>query len=243
MPGEFDRYNMQRMVLLSANISPGRDLRSVSREVGDCIRRAGDPPRGVTVVQRGQVPPMDQTLAGLELGLAIAIGAIFLLLTANFQSIRLPLVVLSTVPAILAGVTSALWLTGTTLNVQSFMGAIMATGVGVANAILLVTFAERSRRAGLAAAPAATEGAQSRLRPILMTSLAMIAGMVPMAIALGEGGEQTAPLARAVIGGLVASTLAVLLVLPAIFAIVQGRAGVKSASIHPDAQGNEPVKG
>ena len=118
----------------------------------------------------------------------------------------------------------------------------MAIGVGVANAILLVTFAERSRHEGLAAIRAAAEGAKSRLRPILMTSLAMIAGMVPMALALGEGGEQTAPLGRAVIGGLLASTISVLLVLPAFFAIVQGGATIKSASLHPDDPGAQEVQ-
>jgi multidrug efflux pump subunit AcrB len=242
MPGEFDRYNMQRMVLLSANIAPGRDLKGVNQEVETAIRRAGEPPKGVTINLRGQVPPMNQTLSGLTLGLGLAIAAIFLLLMANFQSIRLPLVVLSTVPAIVSGVAVALKLSGTTLNVQSFMGAIMAIGVGVANAILLVTFAERSRHEGLAALRAAAEGARSRLRPILMTSLAMIAGMVPMALALGEGGEQTAPLGRAVIGGLLASTVSVLLVLPAFFAIVQGRATMKSASLHPDDPGAQEVQ-
>jgi multidrug efflux pump subunit AcrB len=234
MPGEYDRYNMQRMVLLSANIAPGKDLKSVNQEVEDAIKRAGEAPKGVVINHRGQVPPMKQTLAGLTLGLGLAIAAIFLLLMANFQSIRLPLVVLSTVPAIVTGVVLALKLTETTLNVQSFMGAIMAIGVGVANAILLVTFAERSRREGSAPAKAAAEGARSRLRPILMTSVAMTAGMIPMALALGEGGEQTAPLGRAVIGGLAASTLSVLFILPSFFAIVQGRATVKSASIHPD---------
>jgi multidrug efflux pump subunit AcrB len=185
---------------------------------------------------------MNQTLAGLSLGLGLGIAAIFLLLMANFQSIRLPLVVLSTVPAIMAGVAVALKLSGTTLNVQSFMGAIMAIGVGVANAILLVTFAERSRREGLGPIPAAAEGARSRLRPILMTSFAMIAGMIPMALALGEGGEQTAPLGRAVIGGLSASTFAVLLVLPAFFAIVQERATIRSASLHPDDLASQGVQ-
>jgi multidrug efflux pump subunit AcrB len=233
IPGEYDRYNMQRMVLFSANLAGGRDLKSVAREVEAAVRRAGEPPKGVTVTLRGQVPPMDQTLSGLTLGLELAIAAIFLLLMANFQSIRLPLAVLSTVPAILAGVVVSLRLSGTTINVQSFMGAIMAIGVGVANAILLVTFAEKSRREGRSAREAAVEGARSRLRPILMTTFAMIAGMVPLALSLGEGGEQTAPLGRAVIGGLVASTISVLLVLPAIFAILQSRAGTKSASIHP----------
>jgi multidrug efflux pump subunit AcrB len=234
MPGEYDRYNMQRMVLLSANIAPGRDLKSVNQEVEAVIKRAGEVPKGVVINLRGQVPPMNQTLAGLTLGLGLAIAAIFLLLMANFQSIRLPLVVLSTVPAILTGVVVALKLTGTTLNVQSFMGAIMAIGVGVANAILLVTFAEQGRREGHPPAKAVAEGARSRLRPILMTSFAMIAGMIPMSLALGEGGEQTAPLGRAVIGGLSASTVSVLIFLPAIFAIVQSGATTKSASIHPD---------
>src|SRR5262249_15449997 len=155
----------------------------------------------------------------------IAIVAIILVLTAFFQSPRVALVVLSAIPAVLAGVAVALWITRTTLNVQSFMGAIMAIGVSVANAILLVTFAEHDRRNGLTATAAALSGATSRLRPILMTSLAMIAGMIPIALALGEGGEQTAPLGRSVIGGLAASTIAVLTILPLTFAIVQSRSG------------------
>jgi multidrug efflux pump subunit AcrB len=127
-----------------------------------------------------------------------------------------------------------LWLTGTTLNVQSFMGAIMAIGVSVANAILLVTFAEQRRREGLDAERAVADGARSRLRPILMTTFAMIAGMIPLALALGEGGDQTAPLGRAVIGGLAASTVAVLLFLPALFAMAQRRASAAPASLHPE---------
>src|SRR5262249_42304641 len=130
-----------------------------------------------------------------------------------------------------------------TLNVQSFMGAIMAIGVSAANAILLVTFAEHYRREGQPADVAATEGARSRLRPILMTSTAMIAGMVPLALAFGEGGEQTARLGRAVIGGLAASTIAVLTILPSIFAIVQRRASRASASLHPDDDGSDEQEG
>jgi len=167
------------------------------------------------------------------LGLLLAIVVIFLLLVANFQSIRVSLVILSTIPAVVTGVAIALWITGATLNVQSFMGAIMAIGVSVANAILLVTFAEQKRREGMEADAAAMEGASSRLRPILMTSMVMIAGMIPMALAIGEGGEQTAPLGRAVIGGLVASTLAVLTVLPLIFGMAQRKASRASASLHP----------
>ncbi|MBI4454832.1 MAG: efflux RND transporter permease subunit [Acidobacteria bacterium] len=233
MPGEYDRYNQQRMVTITANIE-GKDLGTVAAEVGDAIRRAGELPRGVTVNMRGQVPPMNQTLDGLRAGLLIAVLAIFLLLAANFQSVRVAFVVLSTIPAVIAGVALALWITGTTLNVQSFMGAIMAIGVSVANAILLVTFAEETRRRGKDAAAAALEGAERRLRPILMTTVAMIAGMIPLALALGRGGEQTAPLGCAVIGGLAASTLAVLLVLPLVFAMAQRQADRSSASLHPD---------
>jgi multidrug efflux pump subunit AcrB len=139
-----------------------------------------------------------------------------------------------TIPAVIAGVVLMLWLTQTTLNIQSFMGAIMAIGVAVANAILLVTFAERSRVEGREPWEAAIEGARSRLRPILMTSFAMLAGMVPMALGLGEGGEQSAPLGRAVIGGLLGATCATLIILPAILATLQSRHAPVSASLDPD---------
>ncbi|MGH9855661.1 MAG: efflux RND transporter permease subunit, partial [Blastocatellia bacterium] len=230
--GQYDRYNQQRMVTIIGNIA-GADLGNAAREVSEAITRAGEVPRGVRVDVRGQVPPMQQTQSGLQLGLLLAIAVIFLLLTANFQSLRVALVILSMIPAVVAGVAAALWLTGTTLNVQSFMGAIMAIGVSVANAILLVTFAEQRRREGQEAEAAVMDGATSRLRPILMTSFAMIAGMIPMALGIGEGSEQTAPLGRAVIGGLAASTVAVLLVLPLVFAMAQRGASRASASLHP----------
>lgn len=235
--GQYDRYNQQRMVTIIGNIA-NRDLGSAAKEVNAAIARTGEVPRGVTVSMRGQVPPMQQTQSGLQLGLLLAIATIFLLLTANFQSLRLALVIMAVIPAVIAGVALALWLTGTTLNVQSFMGAIMAIGVSVANAILLVTFAEQRRLEGAESYAAAVEGAKSRLRPILMTSFAMIAGMIPMALAIGEGGQQTAPLGRAVIGGLAASTLAVLIVLPLVFAMAQRKAGRASASLHPE----EPIR-
>jgi multidrug efflux pump subunit AcrB len=233
MVGEYDRYNQQRMITITANIERS-DLSSVANEVNAAIKRAGEAPKTSRIDVRGQVPQMEQTRTGLELGLLIAIVAIVLLLTAFFQSPRIALVVLSTIPAVLAGVAISLWITRTTLNVQSFMGAIMAIGVSVANAILLITFAEASRRKGLNADEAARSGAVSRLRPILMTSFAMIAGMVPIALAFGQGGEQTAPLGRAVIGGLAASTIAVLTILPLTFAMVQRKASRESESLHPD---------
>jgi multidrug efflux pump subunit AcrB len=241
-PGEYDRYNMKRLVSLTANIA-GEDLGRVAGHIRKALDEAGEPPRGVEVDVRGQVVPMQQMFGalaggrlfeGLTAGLGMAVLVIFLLLAAYFQSLRLALVVVFTAPAVIAGVALALLVTETTLNLQSFMGAIMAVGVGTANAILLVTFAERARRQGAAASDAAVDGGRHRLRPILMTTCAMIAGMVPLALGLGEGGEQTAPLGRAVIGGLLAATVTTLLVLPAVFALVQGRAGRRSASLDPD---------
>jgi multidrug efflux pump subunit AcrB len=186
------------------------------------------------VAVRGQLATMEETFTNITAGLGVAVAVIFLLLAANFQSLRLAFVVVSTVPAVLAGVVLLLRLTGTTLNVQSFMGAIMAIGVAVANAILLVTFAEQARRRGGSAFAAAIEAARARIRPVLMTSAAMIAGMVPMALALGEGAAATAPLARAVIGGLLAATAATLLVLPSVYSLVQQSATPGSPSLDPD---------
>jgi multidrug efflux pump subunit AcrB len=231
--GEYDRYNMQRTISVTANLF-GTDLGSATRQVAQALKELGDPPPKVTVTVRGQVVPLQQMLGGLKAGLLMAVGVIFLLLAANFQSFKLSLVVILSIPAVVVGVVLALWLTDTTINIQSFMGAIMAVGVAVANAILLVTFAERSRIEGKASITAAIEGASSRLRPILMTSFAMIAGTFPMALGLGESGEQTAPLGRAVVGGLAAATVATLFILPSVFAIVQGRAHRRSASLDPD---------
>ena len=229
---QYDRYNMQRTLTVRANIS-NEDLGSAARRVAKAVADLGAPPPRVSVTMRGQVAPMAEMLDGLRQGLMIAIGAIFLLLAANFQSLKLSIIVMSTAPAALAGVALSLWLTHTTINLDSFMGAIMALGVAVANAILLVTFAERSRISGATAAEAAKEGARSRLRPILMTSLAMIAGMLPVAIGLGNADMQMVPLGRAVIGGLGASTLATLFVLPAIFARVQKNSHRRGVSVEP----------
>lgn len=242
MPGEIDRYNMRRVVSLTAN-AVGADLGHVAGLIEAALASAGEAPRGVVVEVRGQIVPMRQMFGGLAggglfegltAGLILAIVVIVLLLAAYFQSLRLALIVISTAPAVIIGVVAGLVVTGTTLNIQSFMGAIMAVGVAVANAILLTTFAEENRRAGSTARDAAVDGARHRLRPILMTSFAMIAGMTPLALALGEGGEQTAPLGRAVIGGLVLATVATLFVLPSIFAIVMGRSSTRSPSLDPD---------
>ncbi len=231
--GEYDRFNGQRMVTLSANVA-GEDLGRIATRVDQAIARAGAAPRGATVMVRGQIAPMRETLRNIAAGLLVAVVVIFLLLAANFQSLRLAFVVVSTVPAVLAGVVLMLAATGTTVNVQSFMGAIMAIGVAVANAILLVTFAEETRRHGGTALHVAIHAARARMRPVLMTSAAMIAGMVPMALAFGEGADATAPLGRAVIGGLAAATFATLFVLPSVYSLVQQSAGIASASLDPD---------
>lgn len=230
---QYDRYNMQRTLTVRANIT-NDDLGSAARRVAKAIAELGAPPPRVSVTMRGQVAPMREMLDGLQQGLLIVIGATFLLLAANFQSLKLSIVVMSTAPAALAGVVLALWLTHTTINLDSFMGAIMALGVAVANAILLVTFAERARVNGATAAEAAKEGARSRLRPILMTSLAMIAGMLPVAIGLGDADRQMVPLGRAVIGGLAVATIATLFVLPAIFARVQKNSHRRGVSLLPN---------
>ena len=221
--GLVERYNMQRVVSITANLH-NIPLGEAEAQIRAALRRAGEPARGVTVQVRGQVPALNSTLDGLRLGLAVAIAAIFLLLTAYFQSLRLALVVLSTVPAVLAGVVLALRFTGTTLNLQSFMGAIMATGIAIANSILLVTFAELARRSGGTLADAAA----ARLRAVLMTAFAMMAGMTPMAL----GAAQTAPLGRAVLGGLALATVATLTVVPLFYNILQPQ-NARDASLLP----------
>jgi multidrug efflux pump subunit AcrB len=235
-PGEVDRQNMERTVSLVANYG-GMDLGHVGDQVFKALKAAGKPPRGVTAEVRGQVPVLRETLEHLLIGLGLAIAVIYLMLTGYFQSPRMAIIVLSTAPAILSGVLVALVLSGTTLNVESFMGAIMAMGVGTSNAILLVVFAEQHRLTGASSDQAAVHGAETRLRPILMTSIAMIAGMVPMALALSEGGAESAPLGRAVIGGLLASTLSALFILPLFFATIQSNASRQPATLHPEDLG------
>jgi multidrug efflux pump subunit AcrB len=217
--GLVERYNMQRVVSLTANIH-GETLSEAAAEIERAIARAGEPPKGVSVKVRGQIPPLKETESNLKYGIAASLVAIFLLLSAFFESFRIGLAVVLTGPAALVGVVVALLATGTTLNVQSFLGAVMATGIAVANSILLCSFAERARKEGADLVEAAHGAAIGRLRAILMTATAMTAGMLPMALGLGEGGAQTAPLGRAVIGGLAAATVATLTLLPALYAVV-----------------------
>jgi multidrug efflux pump subunit AcrB len=231
--GEIDHLNNQRSLDVTANVA-GNDYGRAAKDVERAIASLGAPPRGVTVENRGQLAQMLSTLAGLRSGLLLAIAVVLLVLAGNFESIRDAIAVVSTVPAVLAGVVLVLLVTRTSLNIESFMGAIMAVGIAVANALLLITFARDRRRAGDRPLAAIIEAAERRLRPILMTTLAMVAGMLPMAAGLGAGGAQTAPLARAVIGGLVASLFATLLVLPSIFLLLTPDRPMISNSLDPD---------
>jgi multidrug efflux pump subunit AcrB len=236
--GEYDRRNGFRMLTLSANIA-GQDLGRVSKSIAAAVRRLGNPPRGTTVQVRGQIAPMQDTLSNLAIGLGLAVVVIFLVLAANYESLRLAFVVLTTAPATICGVILMLLVTHTTLNIESYMGAIMAVGVGTANAILLVTFADQHRRSGASSLESGIQAVKERMRPILMTSAAMIAGMIPMALAA----EVTAPLGQAVIGGLLAATLVNLTVLPFVFSIVQQRAATASPSLDPDDPESRFAKG
>jgi multidrug efflux pump subunit AcrB len=231
--GEYDRIGAVRIISIGANVHK-MDLGQASADVDAAVQRTGKPPRGIKVEKRGLTQLLDETLGSLQSGLLVAAIVILLLLAANFQSFSVALVVVSAIPAVLAGSLIMLLLTGSTLNLQSYMGMIMSVGVSVANAVLLVTNAEKLRLENGDALKSAMESISIRLRPILMTTIAMVVGMVPMASGLGEAGDQTAPLGRAVIGGLIASTFASLFILPLIFAWVQQKASIKSVSLDPE---------
>jgi multidrug efflux pump subunit AcrB len=225
-PGAISRLNSQRTVSVSANLS-GNDLGSAGNQVRAALSSLPVLPKGMSISMRGQVEQMRETLSGLGSGLLVAMAVVVLLLMAFFQSWRAPVIIAASIPAVIGGVVLSLFVTRTTVNIQSLMGAVMCVGIAVANAVLLISFALERVRAGDSPAEAAVTAAAGRLRPILMTTLAMIAGMIPMALAVGGAGEQSAPLGRAVIGGLLASTAATLLCLPVIFAVFAG------ASAHP----------
>lgn len=233
MPGQFDRMASQRYLGITANLE-GIDLGRASRLVAKAVADAGTPPRGVLVSTLGQLKPMTEMFEALGIGLAVAVFVIIVLLTAYFESPKLAIVSIGSVPGVLAGVATILYLTHTTLNIESFMGSIMCIGVSVSNSVMLVTFAAMHWREGNSAAEAAVVAARDRLRPILMTACAMTVGMVPMALALERGSQMQAPLGRAVIGGLIMSTFATLLVVPTIFALVIGSRPHRSPSVHPD---------
>jgi len=213
-----NRYNTVSMINLHANIQ-GRDLGSVSRDIDKIIAKARDNlPRGVDLQVRGQIQTLKAAYVGLGIGLIVAIVLVYLLVVVNFQSWLDPLIIISALPAALAGIAWMLFLCGTTLSVPALTGVIMTMGVATANSILLVSFARSLLSDGMPPLTAALEAASTRLRPVLMTAFAMIVGMLPMALGLGEGGEQNAPLGKAVIGGLLFATVSTLLFVPVVFA-------------------------
>ena len=231
--GEADDLGAMPDLTVTANVHK-TDLGTATKDVKKAITALGTLPRGLSVETIGMSQTLTDTLDSLQSGLAVAIIVIFLMLAANFQSFKVSLVVLATVPAVLLGSLLLLWLTGSTLNLQSYMGIIMSVGVSISNSVLLITNAEHLRKYNGDALKSAREAAALRLRPILMTSLAMVVGMMPMASGLGEAGGQTSPLGRAVIGGLIASTFAALLILPLVFAWAQEKATTQSVSLDPE---------
>ena len=217
-PAVIAHYTVQRVVDVDCAVS-GRDLGAVTSAVQREIRHLGKLPAGTQVVIRGQSQAMRTSFVTLGEGLVLAIILVYLLMVANFQSWLEPFIIMMAIPGALAGVIWMLVLTGTTINVESMMGAIMAVGVGVANGNLLITFANELREDGYGPVAAAIEAGRIRFRPIIMTALAMILGMLPMALSLGSGSEQNAPLGRAVIGGLFVATVSTLFVVPAVYSI------------------------
>jgi len=231
MPGEYDRLNQQRYIAITANVQ-GEDLGGAFKKVNGIIKNTAIP-KGSKILLLGQPELLQQTLTSLQFGLLIAIVVCFLIMTIFFQSFRIAFIALSILPAVIAGSLLLLLITGQIMNIQSYMGSIMAIGVAIANAVLFITSAEQLRRAGNIT-DAHFKAAETRMRPILMTTLAMIAGMLPMALGLGEGGDQTAPLGIAVIGGLIFSAFSVLFFLPHIYHWVTGERKYAAASMDPD---------
>ena len=231
--GENDNIGAMPYISVTANMDH-IDLGTASKAVQQSIESLGELPRGLFIEQIGLSTVLKETMSSLQTGLLIAIMVIFLMLAANFQSFKISLVILTTVPAVVLGSLLLLVITGSTLNLQSYMGIIMSVGVSIANAVLIITNAEQLRKHNGNALQSAREAASLRLRPIIMTSIAMIAGMLPMAIGHGEGGDQISPLGRAVIGGLVFSTFTVLLILPLVFAWAMGKTPVHSLSLDPE---------
>ncbi len=224
----FSHYNVTPVIDVFGGVSE-RDLGSVLNEIGPLVAQAEkELPRGSFIRLRGQAETMRSSFVGLSIGLLMAVALIYLLLVVNFQSWLDPFIILTALTGALAGVLWALHLTATTLSVPAMMGAIMSLGVATANSVLVVTFARQNLQEGLDPTKAAWESGVSRLRPVLMTALAMIIGMVPMALGLGEGGEQNAPLGRAVIGGLIMATVATLFFVPVVFSALHRKAAKTS---------------
>jgi multidrug efflux pump subunit AcrB len=221
IPAVVNHYNVQPLFDVYANVQD-RDLGTVA----DDVDRALVPfmaklPKGSFIETRGQVATMRSSFQGLSIGLVFAILLVYFVMVVNFQSWLDPFIILMALPGALGGIVLMLFVTQTTISVPSLMGAIMSIGVATANSILLVNFANDLRETGADAFSAALEAGFTRLRPVLMTALAMIVGMLPMALGMGEGGEQNAPLGRAVIGGLILATVATLFFVPVVYSVLR----------------------
>jgi len=237
VPGEYDRLNQQRYITITANIEQkdrGATYAKIRKIIDSIPKQTG----GARIILRGQSELLQNTLESLQFGLLIAVVVIFLTMAIFFQSFRVALATLSVIPAVIGGSFCLLFISGNTLNIQSYMGTIMAVGVAIANSVLFITSAEQLRRHG--SANVQMEAAASRLRPILMTTIAMIAGMIPMAIGLAEGSDQTAPLGIAVIGGLLFSAAGVLFFLPHTYQWLAGRKAYQPVSLFPDDKNPKP---
>jgi len=236
LPGEYDRSGPRRFVTVSANMYK-KDLASATAAIQKSIKEMGDPPAGLVAQVMGESALLVDTLDSLQTGLLAAIIVIMLLLAANFQSFGLSLAVLSSIPAVLLGAMLILLATGSDINLQSYMGLIMSTGTSVANAVLIVTNAEHLRHEYKDPFKAAAVAASLRFRPIMMTTISMIVGMIPMATGIGEAGDESAPLGRAVIGGLACSTIASLFIVPLVYGWIMQRSSLRTPSLLPD---NDP---
>jgi multidrug efflux pump subunit AcrB len=231
-PVNITHYNVSRTYDVQCNVED-TDLGSVSTAVKRAVADAEHGlPRGTTVRVKGQAESMESSFNGLGIGLVFAVLLVYLLMVVNFQSWLDPLVILTALPGAVAGIAWMLFLSHTTISVPALMGSIMCVGVATANSILVVTFANGQRQHGRDARDAALAAGMTRLRPVLMTALAMIIGMLPMSLGLGEGGEQNAPLGRAVIGGLVVATLATLFFVPVMYSVLRR----KPPTLHPELE-------
>ena len=222
-------YDISPVIDLYVGVD-GRDLGGVAGDVQKLVDAArAELPRGAQVNMRGQVSTMQRSFVGLGVGLVMAIVLVYLLIVVNFQSWVDPFIIITALPAALAGIAWMLLITGTTLSVPALTGAIMTMGVATANSILMVSFARQRLQQGRPPLSAALEAGATRLRPVLMTALAMIVGMIPMALGLGEGAEQNAPLGRAAIGGLLFATVSTLFFVPVVFAGIHQRLARRAA--------------
>jgi len=232
----YSHYNVMPVIDVFGGVG-GRDLGGVLKDIKPILAAAQKSlPHGTSIVLRGQAQTMRSSFVGLSVGLLMAVALIYLLLVVNFQSWLDPFIILTALTGALAGVIWGLFLTSTTLSVPAMMGAVMCLGVATANSVLVVTFARHNLQEGMTSLKAAWEAGTGRLRPVLMTALAMIIGMVPMALGLGEGGEQNAPLGRAVIGGLVFATIATLFFVPVVFSVLHRKVPVPKTN-----ESNEPT--